>query len=129
MNRRNFLTCLALSPVISTNLMAQGDVYLSLDEFETISSLNRRLKRLKSFVGFANFNLISYKQSLYYGRNYSKIGAFSLKEISMIERLFAENPNDYGFYGERTCMNLDNQISKRDVKKIPYTGHYHRYLF
>ena len=124
MNRRNFLTCLALSPVISTNLMAQGDVYLSLDEFETVSSLNRRLKRLKSFVGFANFNLISYNQSLYYGRNYSKIGAFTSKEISMIERLFAENPNDYGFYGERTCMNLNNQISKNDVKKIPYTGHY-----
>ena len=124
MNRRNFLACIALSPVISSNLMAEDDVYLNRDEFETISSLNRRLKRLKSFVGFANFNLISYSQALYYARNYSKIGAFTQKEIGMMERLFDENPNDYGFYGERTCMNLDNKISNKDVQKIPYTGHY-----
>jgi len=124
MNRRNFLACVALSPVISSNLMAQDDVYLNRDEFETISSLNRRLKRLKSFVGFANFNLITYNQSLYYARNYSKIGSFTQKEIGMMERLFDENPSDYGFYGERTCMNLDNKILNKDVKKIPYTGHY-----
>jgi len=124
MNRRNFLTCMALAPAISTKLMAHDDVYLSVDEFETISSLNRRLKRLRSFVGFANFNLISYNQALYYGRNYSKISAFTPKEISMIEKLFSENPNDYGFYGERTCMNIDNQISNDEVIKVPYTGHY-----
>jgi hypothetical protein len=125
MNRRNFLTCVALTPVLSTNLMAEdNDIYLTPDEFLTISSLNIRLKRLKSFVGFANFNLISYKQALYYGRNYSKIGAFTQKEIGMIERLFDETPYSYGFYGEKTCMNLDNTVSKKDVKKIPYTGHY-----
>jgi len=124
MNRRNFLACMAFAPVISTNLLAQGDIYLSLDEFRIISGLNKRLKRLKSFVGFANFNLLSYSQALYYGRNYSKIGAFSPQEILMIEKLFAENPNDYGFYGERTCMNIDNQISNKDVEKISYTGHF-----
>ena len=125
MNRRNFLTCVALTPVLSSSLMAEDyDVYLSVDEFTTVSSLNSRLKRLKAFVGFANFNLISYNQALYYGRNYSKIGGFTQKEIGMMERLFDENPNDYGFYGERTCMNLDNRVSKKDVEKIPYTGHY-----
>ena len=125
MNRRNFLTCVALTPAFSANLMAaDSDVYLSPNEFMTVSRLNSRLKRLKAFVGFANFNLISYNQALYYGRNYPRIGAFTQKEIGMMERLFDENPNDYGFYGERTCMNLNNQISKKDVEKIPYTGHY-----
>ena len=125
MNRRNFLTCVALAPSISTGLMANDfDVYLSRDEFMAITSLNKRLKRLKAFVGFANFNLISYNQALYYGRNYSRVGAFTLQEIGMMERLFDENPNDYGFYGEKTCMNLDNRVSKKDVQKIPYTGHY-----
>ena len=125
MNRRNFLACIAVTPTLSTNLMADDyDVYLSLDEFVTISDLNKRLKRLKAFVGFANFNILSYNQALYYGRNYSRIGAFTQKEIGMMERLFDENPNDYGFYGEKTCMNLDNRVSRKDVQKIPYTGHY-----
>jgi len=125
MNRRNFLTCVALAPTISTSLLAQDyDVFLSPSEFATVSTLNSRLKRLKAFVGFANFNLISYYQALYYGRNYSKIGTFTQKEIGMMERLFDENPNDYGFFGERTCLNLDNRVSKKDVEKIPYTGHY-----
>jgi len=125
MNRRNFLTCVALAPTISTNLLAQDyDVFLSPSEFATVSTLNSRLKRLKAFVGFANFNLISYYQALYYGRNYSKIGTFTQKEIGMMERLFDENPNDYGFFGERTCLNLDNKVVKKDVEKIPYTGHY-----
>ncbi|MEN8302989.1 MAG: M15 family metallopeptidase [Campylobacterota bacterium] len=125
MNRRNFLACAVIAPTLSTNLMAEdNDVYLSPDEFMTVSSLNSRLKRLKRFVGFANFNLISYHQALYYGRNYSRVGAFTQKEIGMMERLFDENPNDYGFYGERTCLNLDNKVARKDVEKIPYTGHY-----
>jgi len=125
MNRRSFLTCMALTPTLSTSLMADdNDVYLSPDEFMTISNLNSRLKRLKRFVGFANFNLISYNQALYYGRNYSRIGAFSQKEIGMMERLFDENPNDYGFFGERTCTDLDNRVARKGVEKIPYTGHY-----
>ena len=125
MNRRNFLTFVFLAPTFSTALMAEdSDVYLSPDEFTTISTLNSRLKRLKRFVGFANFNLISYNQALYYGRNYQKIGAFTKKEIAMMERLFDENPNNYGFFGKRTCMNIDNRVSRKDVKKIPHTGHY-----
>lgn len=125
MNRRNFLTCVALAPTLSTGLMIEdNDIYLSPDEFMTISSLNSRLKRLKAFVGFANFNLISYNQARYYARNYSTIGAFTQKEVGMMERLFDEDPSGYGFYGEQTCMSLDNRVLEKDVEKIPYTGHY-----
>ncbi len=125
MNRRNFLTSLALSPIITSELMANSeDVYLSRDEFIILTSVNRRFKRLKNYVGFANFNLISFKSALYYGRNYPKIGAFTKKEIALIDRLFYENPSKYGFYGHKTCLNLDNRILKEDVTKIPKTGHY-----
>ena len=125
MNRRNFLGALALSPIITTELMAkEGDVYLCADEFKALTSLNQRLKRLKKFVGFAHFNLISFEKSLYYGRNYSQVGAFTHEEFEMIDRLFNENPNDYGFFGAKTCRDLNNVIAKKDVKKIPYTGHY-----
>jgi len=125
MNRRNFLASLALSPIITSELMANSsDVYLSRDEFRVLTSINGRFKRLKRYVGFANFNLISFKSALYYGRNYSKIGAFTKEEIALIDRLFSESPSDYGFYGHKTCLNLNNKIPKSDVVKIPHTGHY-----
>lgn len=35
-----------------------------------------------------------------------------------------EDPNQYGFYGSKTALSLENTISTKDVVKIPYTGHY-----
>ena len=124
MNRRNFLTCVALTPLFTTQLLANDDVYLSPEDWTLLISVNNRLKRLKRHVGYANFNLISFDDALFYGRNYHKIGAFTKNEITFIEKLFHENPNDYGFYGVKTCTNLTNSISKKDVKKIPHTGHF-----
>ena len=125
MNRRNFLTALTLSPFIGSELFANTqDVYLSYDDFVTLSSLNARLKRVKRFVGYANFNLISLSDTLSYARNYPKIGAFSSAELVLMDRLFHENPNDYGFYGKKTCENIENKVSHREVVKIKHTGHY-----
>jgi len=80
--------------------------------------------RVKKQVGFANFNLLSYHDTLFYARNYYKIGAFSKQEIAFIDKLFNEDPSQYGFYGTKTCFNINNKVSKKDVKKIPYTGHF-----
>lgn len=125
MNRRIFLASLAVTPVISSELLMNGDdVYLTRDEFYTLTNLNNRLKRLKNYVGFGNFNLISFSNALYYGRNYSKIGAFTKKELALVDKLIYESPVQYGFYGHKTCLELDNIISKKDVVKIPHTGHY-----
>jgi len=125
MKRRAFLTCLAITPVFADNIVENDDdIYLNREEWELLVSINERLKRVKRYVGFANFNLISFRDTLFYARNYSKIGAFTKKEISFIEKLFYEDPSRYGFYGNRTCDNITNTISKKDVKKIPYTGHY-----
>ena len=125
MNRRNFLAFLSVSPVITTELMASNDdFYLERDEFRLIQTINRRLKRVKRHVGYANFNLITFEKALYYAKHYPKIGAFTKKEIDFIERLFYEDPSKYGFYGKKTCHDINNYISIKDVKKIPRTGHY-----
>jgi len=125
MKRRNFLTYLALAPLLSEELMASSeDIYLSRDEYKSLISLNIRLKRLKHFVGYANFNLISFTQALYYGRNYSKIGTFTKEEIALIDKLFYEDISIYGFYGNKTCVNINNKIAIKDVVKIPHTGHF-----
>ena len=125
MNRRNFLAFISVSPLITTDLLASSsDVYLQRDEFRLIQSINQRLKRVKRYVGYAHFNLITFQRTLFYARNHSAIGAFTKQEIAFIDRLFYEDPSRYGFFGKKTCENIDNKIASRDVKKIPRTGHY-----
>ena len=125
MNRRLFLTTLTLSPLLANDIIDNSkDIYLSYQEYITLKSLNDRLKRLRGFIGFANFNIVSFNESLYYARNYSKIGTFTKDELTLVDKLFSENPNQYGFYGDKTCTNINNKISKKNVVKIPYTGHY-----
>ncbi len=125
MNRRFFLTTLAMTPLFANDFNENSsDIYLSYQEYITLRELNNRLKRLRKFIGFANFNLVSFNDAMFYGRNYSAIGSFSRDELSLIDKLFSENQQQYGFYGVKTCSDINNKISKKDVVKIPYTGHY-----
>lgn len=125
MNRRAFLTTLSLSPLLANDIIDNSkDIYLSYQEYTTLKRLNNRLKTLRRYIGFANFNIVSFNEALYYGRNYSKIGAFTKDELELVDKLFLENPNRYGFYGAMTCSNINNKILKRDIIKIPYTGHF-----
>ncbi|WP_373004744.1 M15 family metallopeptidase [Sulfurimonas sp.] len=125
MNRRFFLTTLSLSPLLANDLINNSkDIYLSYQEYTTLKSLNNRLKRLSRYVGYANFNIISFNEALYYGRNYSKVGIFTKDELALVDKLFSENPNQYGFYGAKTCTDINNKISSKDVVKVSYTGHY-----
>jgi len=124
MNRRNFLLFGVASPMLANELLFSNDVILSKTEWKTLVSLNKRLKKLKSYVGYANFNIISYKSALYYGRNYSYIGTFTKDELDLMDRLFYESPRKYGFYGHKTCDNINNYVSTKDIIKIPHTGHF-----
>jgi len=125
MNRRDFLACAVLTPMFANELMADShDVYLNRDEWALLVSVNDKLKKVKKYVGFANFNLLSLNDALFYARNYHKIGTFTKKEIAFIDKLFHEDPSQYGFYGQKTCENMNNKISRKDVEKIPYTGHF-----
>ncbi len=125
MDRRFFLTTMALTPLFANDFTKNPkDIYLSYSEYQILNNLNSRLKRLRKFVGFANFNLVSYSEALYYGRNYSAVGSFTNDELSLIDKLFYESTEQYGFFGQKTCFNIENKISKKTVVKIPRTGHY-----
>jgi len=125
MNRRNFLLLSALSPVMAKDyIQVDEDIYLNRTELVTLKSLDNRLQRVKRFVGFGNFNYISFDRTLLYARNYSKIGKFTKNEITLVEKLFYSKPEKFGFYGKRTVDNISQKISKKDLKKISYSGHY-----
>jgi len=75
MNRRNFLLLSTLSPIFAKDFLTlNNDVNLDINDLTTLYTLDYRLKKLRRFVGYANFNLISFDEALYYARNYSAIG-------------------------------------------------------
>ena len=129
MNRRNFLTFTYVSLCLANNLLANNqnivdDIILSNDELLVLKDITTRLKRLQRFIGFGNFNIVSFSDALFYARNYSAIGRFTKDELNLIDKLFYDTPAKYGFYGDKTSFNINNKIVKKDVKKIPHTGHY-----
>jgi len=125
MNRRNFLFLSTMSPLLAKEYIANNtDVYLPIQDIQTLYILDKRLNRLRRFIGYANFNIISFDQALYYARNYSKIGAFKKEEIELAESFFAIEPTQLGFFGEKTVEKITQVISKKDVEKIPHSGHF-----
>ncbi|MEA3497417.1 MAG: M15 family metallopeptidase [Campylobacterota bacterium] len=125
MNRRNFLLLSALSPVMAKDyIQVDEDMYLNRSELVILNSLNNRLRRVKRFVGFGNFNYISFDRTLFYARNYSAIGKFTKDEIALVEKIFHTEPSKFGFYGDKTVSKISNKISKKDITKISYSGHY-----
>jgi len=126
MTRRDFLlySSVLTSSALNANLLYSDDIYLSSTEYSTLLNLDLKLRKIKQHVGFGNFNLISYEESLKIAKVNSKIGAFKSDELALIDRFFYENPTKYGFYGERTCYDINNKVSKKDVVKVPKTGHY-----
>ena len=125
MDRRLFITAAIASPIwVKDLLAAEKDIIIDSDEWQTFVDLRNRLRRVKKVVGYGNFNIISFDRARYYARHYAVIGAFSHKELDLAERLFYEDPKKYGFFGERICDSITETIALKDVKKIPYTGHY-----
>lgn len=100
------------------------DIILVGNEYKALKKTLYRLKRLQKTVGYGHFNVVSFDEALQLGRRYSRIGEFTPEELNLIEKLFYENANVYGFYGEKVLSSLTADIKSNETKKIPYTGHY-----
>lgn len=100
------------------------DIHLSKSEFEILKSTSARLGRVRSYVGYGNFNLLSFDGMLAYSKKVSSIGSFSKVELEFIERIFESDATDLGFFGEKVIQDLTSNISSKDVMKIPHSGHY-----
>ena len=100
------------------------DVLLSPAQRIAFDSALARLRRLQNYVGHGNFNIIGWDQSLKYARTRDSIGAFGHKELELIEELFFTNAETLGFYGDKVVTNLSATIPKRDIHKIPWSGHF-----
>jgi hypothetical protein len=91
---------------------------------DTFEKVLARLVRLQKYVGYGNFNIIGWDQSLRMARNHQAVGAFTRVELDFIEEIFSIDADSLGFYGDKVVTSLTATISKNDIRKIPATGHF-----
>ena len=100
------------------------DIIASAVQKRSINSVLARLRRLQSYVGHGNFNIIGWDQSLKIARSQEGIGAFTRVELDLIEEIFATNAQTLGFYGEKVVTRLSATVPQKEILKIPGTGHF-----
>jgi len=127
MDRRIFLGLMAsgaASSLMAHTSTKEHAVWIRDEEVNTFLSVSKKIDLVKRYVGYGNFNILSYEDMLKTAKRYPKIGYFTPVEIAFIEKMFYENPSKYGFYGKRTVTSLNNTVNKKEILKIPHTGHY-----
>ncbi len=99
-------------------------IILTGERAKTFQSVLARLARLQAYVGYGNFNVIGWDQSLRVAAARSNIGRFSKTELDFIEELFFTDARSLGFYGDKVITRLSDTIAINDIRKIPGSGHY-----
>lgn len=99
-------------------------IILSAERIKIFESVLARLARLQAYVGYGNFNVIGWDDSLRLATAQSRIGSFSKAELDFIEELFFTDARSLGFYGDKVITRLSDTIAKNEIRKIPGSGHY-----
>ncbi len=102
----------------------RDDIYLERRQLRLLRQCLQRLTRVQQYVGYGNFNLIDLDRARRYARLYSAIGEFTAAEMAFIESIYHVDAQQYGFLGKRLSASLTDTIQRRDVRKIPGSGHY-----
>ena len=101
-----------------------SDIYLPSNQIKTFLNVKYKLRQIQNYVGFGNFNIISFDKAISIARWGRGIKRFTKDELNFMESIYYYDPTIHGFYGNRTSNSLTATINKKDVKKIPRTGHY-----
>jgi zinc D-Ala-D-Ala carboxypeptidase len=102
----------------------KGDVFISESQKQLLQPTLARIDRVLNYVGYANFNLLSFDEMLFFSRNYPGIGPFEKAEIAFLEEIFYADATRYGFFGEKVAPDINHRIGQREVEKIEGSGHY-----
>ena len=110
--------------IIKKNNNILEDIFVDANYLNEFESTRNKLKLVQRHIGYGNFNIISFDEMLRIARYSNKIEKFTKKEIAFLESIFYYDPTVHGFYGKRISQNITEVINKKEVIKIPYTGHY-----
>lgn len=132
-NRRTFLQLSSLSLITTSSsgiLLSEQktnikkDLYIAKKDYEVFQSVRNKLKLVQRYIGYGNFNVISFDTMLKISKRARNIEEFTKAEIDFLEFVFYYNPSTHGFFGERISNNITQVIDKKIITKIPGTGHY-----
>ncbi len=98
--------------------------YIPEKQVSSFNSIRQKLTKIQRYVGYGNFNILGFDDALKIAKRVSSIGGFTKEELDFIEYIFYYNPSVHGFYGKRITANLTDTIDKKEVYKVPGTGHY-----
>ena len=101
-----------------------ADHYLEDKYIKAFKSVKKKINFVQNYVGYGNFNIISFDYAnkvLRYSKDYK---SFNKEELEFLEHIFYYDPSYHGFYGNRITPDLTATISTKDIEKIPNTGHY-----
>lgn len=100
------------------------DIILSEDEYKLMVQTLERVNRVQDYVGFGNFNVLSFDDAIKYSKASPRIGEFTAAELDFMDRLFSYDSSRLGFFGEKVISKQTNVIHDKDIIKMPGTGHY-----
>lgn len=113
-----------ISSGITTKQNLLDDVLIEKNLYDSFLSVRKKLNMVQRHIGYGNFNIISFDEMLKIAKYSNNIDSFSTKELEFIESIFYYDPSVHGFYGQRISKNITERINKKEIKKIPHTGHY-----
>lgn len=123
--RRSFIALFGSSHLLANNIiLSDNDIFIHKKDWNTFIWTMKRLKRLRKYIGYGNFNVISFSEALNYANKVPIIGKFTKKELRLLDMLFYEDPKKYGFYGKRINANITDTININEIVKVKDTGHY-----
>jgi len=102
----------------------EDDIFLEEAHLPQLDSSLARLQKVQALVGYSNFSLLDFDETLKFGKAYADIGEFTRPELDFLERIFYSQGETYGFMGEKPIKTITGKISKNKVEKIPFTGNY-----
>lgn len=100
------------------------DIILTEAEYKLMVQTLERVNRVQDYVGFGNFNVLSFDDALRYAKASPRIGDFTNEELDFMDRLFAYDSSRLGFFGEKVISKQTNVIPDKEIVKMPGTGHY-----
>lgn len=100
------------------------DVILTEAEYLQLVQTLERINRVQDWVGFGNFNILSFDDALKFARSSPRIGEFTEAELAFMEQLFSFESARLGFLGEKVIDQITHVVNSKDVFKVPRSGHY-----
>ena len=115
-----------LSKIKYYNRHHGDDIFLKPEELRLLKKAVRRLFRIQQTVGFGNFYLLSFDETLKISRTYASVGSFRSSEVEFLERIFYSDATGYGFYGKKPLTNITDALDQARIVKVPNN---HNYLY